>query len=68
MTAFTVSWTDHTGAPQHTDITQSDNIPDPSLPIVLLLHGMGGDINHMSVRGSSPGMNFDLDSTPSRRA
>ena len=54
MTTFTVPWTDRNGVPQHTDITQSDGVPDPSLPIVLLLHGMGGDINHMSDPGSAP--------------
>jgi hypothetical protein len=63
MTTFPVIWTDRNGAPRQTDITQSDNTPDPSL-IVLLLHGMGGDINHMSDPGLSPGMNFDLDFVP----
>ena len=64
MTTFTVPWTDRNGVPQHTDITQSDGAPNPSLPIVLLLHGMGGDIEHMYNPGHSPGMNFDLDFVP----
>jgi hypothetical protein len=64
MTTFTVPWTDHNCVPQHTDNTQIDRTPNPSLPNVLLLHGIGGDISHMSDPGPSPGMNFDLDFVP----
>jgi len=64
MTTFPVYWTDHNGVARQTNINQTDNVPDPSLPIVLLLHGMGGDINHMADPGVSPGMNFDFSFVP----
>src|SRR5262245_40487206 len=64
MSSFWVNWTDENGAARSTMITQSDNTPDPSLPIVLLLHGMGGNIHHMADPDVSPGLTVDLDFTP----
>ncbi len=64
MTEFTVAWTDAGGVPRHTVVTQTGNTPDPSLPVILLLHGMGGDIHHMSDPATSPGIQFDVNFAP----
>ena len=53
MTTFPVIWTDRNGAPRQTDITQSDNTPDPSL-IVLLLHGMAATSITCRIPASAP--------------
>ena len=57
-------WTDLRGIQQTTHIHISDNPANPTLPLILLLHGMGGDIHHMSAPANSPGMNFDLGFRP----
>jgi len=43
MSDFVVNWTDAAGVAKQTSINQSDNTPNPSLPVVLLLHGGVGD-------------------------
>jgi pimeloyl-ACP methyl ester carboxylesterase len=64
VTEFPVNWTDASGVAHTTQVTETDNAPDPSLPVVLLLHGMGGNIHHMSDPTISPGIQFDVDFTP----
>ena len=62
MTQLSAFWTDPNGTRQTTNLSLSDNhTVDPTLPIVILLHGMGGDINHMATPDVQPGLNFDLD-------
>jgi hypothetical protein len=66
MTNFSASWNDPNGGVHTTNLTLRDDVPGfpvyPALPIVILLHGMGGDINHMANPSVSPGLNFDLGS------
>jgi hypothetical protein len=63
MTSFNASWNDPNGGVHTTNLWLSDDhTVNPSLPIVILLHGMGGDINHMANPSQSPGFNFDLTS------
>lgn len=63
MTLFSASWNDPNGGVHRTDLFLSDIHPiNPSLPIVILLHGLGGDGHHMANPSQSPGFNFDLTS------
>jgi len=59
---FDVHWTDG-GVAQVTSLSLGPPLApiDPTLPMVMLLHGLGGDIHHMAEPGQSPGLNFDLD-------
>jgi predicted esterase len=62
MTALAASWTDLDGATARTTYFELKDNPNvnPSLPVVILLHGMGGNIHHMANPGESPGANFNL--------
>jgi pimeloyl-ACP methyl ester carboxylesterase len=64
MTNFPVNYTDANGVAKTTYIFQTDNTPDPSLPVILLLHGAGGNLFHMANPEVSPGIQFDVDFVP----
>ena len=64
MNYIDVSWRDANNGSHTTRVTATDNTADPSFPIVLLLHGAGGNIFHMVAPDSSPGMQYNVDFVP----
>jgi pimeloyl-ACP methyl ester carboxylesterase len=66
MSTFNVAWTDTDGSAQVTALSLGARTTpvDPTLPMVMLLHGGGGDINHMAnpqIAAGLPGaVVFDL--------
>jgi len=63
--AITVNWTDTSGVAHQTLLQKIlDYQVNSTLPVVLLLHGLNGDINHMCSPDVSPGMNYNLYWTP----
>jgi hypothetical protein len=60
MTAIRFSWTAANGVQyrdQTVDLREGTN---PQLPIVILLHGLGGNRYHMDSPAISPGQNYEL--------
>jgi predicted esterase len=59
MISFT--WTDGAGTPRTKSVELKDGTwVNQQLPIVILLHGLGGNIHHMATPATSPGNNFNL--------
>jgi len=64
-TNIAVNWTDPSGVAHQTLLQKLLDYPvNSSLPVVLLLHGLNGNIYHMRSPETSPGMNYDIYWTP----
>jgi Putative serine esterase (DUF676) len=59
MTTFTVSYTDASGNQRTSATVTLQDSPNPSLPVVLLLHGNNGTADDMTNPAVHPGMDYD---------
>jgi Ig-like domain from next to BRCA1 gene len=62
LTTLYVTWTDSSNDKHHdqVDVVSPVAVPNPDVPVVILLHGMAGDSNHMSHPAISPGYTYDM--------
>src|SRR5512133_1459083 len=59
MTTFSVSYTDAQGNPRTSATVTLQDSPNPTRPVVLLLHGNNGTAEDMVNPAQHPGMNYD---------
>jgi Putative serine esterase (DUF676) len=59
VVSFNVAYTDATGAPRVSGVVNLQDSTNPTLPVVVLLHGNNGTADDMVNPASHPGMNYD---------